>query len=97
MNVTFSLAAVQSPGEAGYTAPMKTKRFNEEMAIINGRGTWSADGSTLTLENGRVLTKDEQWSERDRLLSARLAKRKAKPTSVAVKRERARRMATGWY
>ena len=76
---------------------MKNGRFNEEMAIINGRGTWSPDGSTLTLENGRVLTKDEQWSERDRLLSARLAARQAKPTSPAVKKERARRMATGWY
>jgi hypothetical protein len=76
---------------------MKNARFNEEMAIINGRGTWSADGSTLTLENGRVMTKDEQWSERDRLLSAKLAGPKAKPTSSAVKKERARRMATGWY
>ena len=76
---------------------MKNARFNEEMAIINGRGTWSTDGSTLTLENGRVLTKDEQWSERDRLLTAKLAARHAKPTSPAVKRERARRMATGWY
>ena len=75
---------------------MKTGRFNEEMAIINGKGTWSPDGSTLTLDNGRVLTKDEQWSERDRLLSAKLAK-PAKPTSSAVKKERARRMATGWY
>lgn len=75
---------------------MKNGRFNEEMAIINGSGTWSPDGSTLTLANGRVLTKDEQWSERDRLLSARLAK-SAKPTSSAVKKERARRMATGWF
>jgi hypothetical protein len=75
---------------------MKNGRFNEEMAIINGKGTWSPDGSTLTLANGRVLTKDEQWSERDRLLSAKLAK-PAKPTSSAVKKERARRMATGWF
>ena len=75
---------------------MKNGRFNEEMAIINGRGTWSTDGSTLTLANGRVLTKDEQWSERDRFLSAKLAK-PAKPTSPAVKKERARRMATGWF
>ena len=48
---------------------MKRKRFNEDMAIINGKGTWSADGSTLTLENGRVLTKEEQWSGRHRLLT----------------------------
>ena len=62
---------------------MKNKRFNEEMAIINGRGTWSADGATLTLENGRVLTREEQWTERNRLLA--LGEKRARELKAAGK------------
>jgi uncharacterized cupin superfamily protein len=76
----------------------RNKRFNEEMAIINGKGTWSADGSTLTLENGRVLTKEEQWSERHRLLT--LGEQRARALKAAGKGPKGRtagqRAFAGW-
>ena len=81
----------------------------EELMVVNQRGTWNADNTVFTLQSGNAIPMPEgqdSWrAAREQMLrlgDKRLAAKKAagkgpKPTSVAVRRERAKRAATGWF